>query len=136
MKFYIASKLGNEKNVKSLSKKLKNAGYEQTYDWTTHGAVKGKPESEIKNVARKEFSGVQNADFLVVLLPGTRGTHVELGIALASKNVKDIYIWGENDEAFLQDEITCSFYHHPKVTQIICPLKNLAKEIFRDLNTK
>lgn len=136
MKFYIASTLENEKDVKSLAKKLKKAGYEQTYDWTTHGSVQVKSQSEITIVARKEYSGAHNADFLVVLLPGARGTHVELGIALASHNVKDIYIWGENDEAFIQDERTCSFYHLPKVTQIICPFKKLAKELFREMSTK
>ena len=40
MKFYIASKLENYKQVQYLAGKLKDAGWVHTYDWTLHGSVK------------------------------------------------------------------------------------------------
>ena len=136
MKFYIASRLENEKNVKTLARQLKKAGYEQSYDWTTHGSAQGKPDNEIMSVAKREYHGAFMADFIVLLLPGARGTHTELGVALASQNVKDIYIWGNSVEDFHKDGRVCSFYYHPKVTRLVCPFKTLAKEIFKDLLVK
>ncbi len=35
MKFYIASKLTNYEQVRSLARLLKNAGWIHTYDWTS-----------------------------------------------------------------------------------------------------
>ena len=83
MKFYIASKLENFEQVQYLRDRLKEQGWTHTYDWTQHGSVKTVCTKILKEVAEKEFQGVADADVVIVLTPQGRGTHVELGIALA-----------------------------------------------------
>ncbi len=74
----------------------------------------------------QETAGVYMADVVIVLLPGGRGTHVELGVALG---VADAVVIGPEDEPSLRIVIysptpdkdfgdggdTCAFYHHPFV---------------------
>ena len=82
MKFYIASKLENFQEVRSVADALVSAGHEHTYDWTAHGCVQG-DSMRMGKVAEAEKQGVLEADVLIALLPGGRGTHVEIGMALA-----------------------------------------------------
>lgn len=83
MKIYVASGLENVENARSLCTRLKIADHTITYEWMKHGAVWDKGERVVRDVATQEMSGVRHADVVVVLLPGGRGTHVELGAALA-----------------------------------------------------
>ena len=125
-KFYIASKLENEVQVRQLAQNLKNAGWEHTYDWTVHGFVKN--EKDLAKVAVNEIEGVIKADYTIVLLPGGRGTHTELGAAIVSRGWKTssrIIIWAESEEYFLQDDRVCSFYWLPIVIKIVCPFEKL-----------
>lgn len=123
MKFYIASKLENAETVKKVANVLKAAGHSHTYDWTTHGSVKeitgNKKESidRLTQVAESERKGVLDADILVVLLPGGRGTHVELGIALGADN-RNIIICAETHEFFECDDKTCAFYWNKGIIRI------------------
>ena len=109
MKFYIASRLENAEMVSKLAAVLKAAGHIQTYNWTEHGSVQDEDIGIINQVAENELRGVKSADMVIVLLPGARGTHTELGIALGCGN-KDIIICAETNDALLQDGRTCSFY--------------------------
>lgn len=83
MKVYVASKLANAEQVKSFHSLLRQAGFEVTYDWTTHGYIDNSDVDLKKGIAQSEMNGVIAADFVVVLLPGGFGTHIEIGIALA-----------------------------------------------------
>ena len=76
MKFYIASKLENAEQVSKVASVLKAAGHEHTYDWTKHGSVKGEGENRLREVMQNEFFGVRDADMVIILMPGGRGTHV------------------------------------------------------------
>ena len=127
MKFYIASKLENYENVKKLSNFLKSAGWEHTYDWTVHGSVKETNIDTLKSVGQMEFDGVKNADVVIVLTPQGRGTHVELGIALALN--KFVYICHEDDKYFQCNDDTSVFYWHKNVTHFIGSVEDLAKKI-------
>lgn len=109
MKFYIASRLENAETVSRIAAVLKAAGHIHTYDWTVHGSVKEEGEQRIKEVAEAEMRGVINAEAVIVLLPGGRGTHAELGIALGAGD-KTIMICAADDSMFLQDDRTCAFY--------------------------
>jgi nucleoside 2-deoxyribosyltransferase len=110
MKYYIASKLENHAAVNRLRDRLKALGHEQTYDWTTHGPVYRSGLDRIVHVADAERNGVYQADFVVVLLPGGRGTHVEMGIAIGlEKTVVFISDVAAHHEATAE---TCAFYHH------------------------
>lgn len=114
MRFYIASTLENAEMVRWFAGKLKSWGWQQTYDWTVHGPVQGPLLAE---TAEKELSGVKEADIVFVLFPAKRGTHVELGAAIALK--KKIILWAESEEELFLDGRTCAFYHSKGVARII-----------------
>lgn len=122
MKFYIASRLENAEEVKRVANVLKAAGHEQTYDWTAHGSVEDEGEPRMAEVALAETNGVANADLVLVLLPGGRGTHTELGIAIGRG--KAILLCGFN-EGILRGTVKrqCSFYQYPgNVKRILGPM--------------
>ena len=128
MRFYIASGLKNHANVSRLADLLKDRGHVHTYDWTIHGAVY-KPEklwSENVNamleVSVAEMNGVRSADIVIVLPPGGRGTHVELGAAIALN--KKIYLVGN----LLYEDYPCAFHYHPLVTHTIS-VNDLLREV-------
>ena len=106
MKFYIASSLKNIDQVRYVSKRLKNKGFIHTYDWTVNENVT--TLEELKVIGQKEKNAVIEADFVVVLLPAGKGSHIELGIAMG--NDKKIYLYSPNKEVD-NIETTSTFYH-------------------------
>lgn len=114
MRFYIASTLENAEMVRWFAGKLKSWGWQQTYDWTVHGPVQGPLLAE---TAEKELSGVIDADVVFILFPAKRGTHVELGAALALG--KKIILWAQSEEELILDGRTCAFYHSKGVARVI-----------------
>lgn len=77
-RIYIASKLDNYERVVDLRDKFSARGVELSYDWTPHATVK---PDDLKAVALAEFKGVREADCLLLVSPGGKGTHFELGVA-------------------------------------------------------
>ncbi len=108
MKIYIASGLQNYKQVQALRDALLADGHEITYDWTLHGSAHGQGEQRLREVAAKEMVGVMTADLVIVLLPGGRGTHAELGAANAL--YKPVILFSRDEKDFDADEMTCAFY--------------------------
>lgn len=110
MRFYVASKIENRENVAKLVKTLTLRGHKCTYDWSVHGSVQAEPEKWAPT-AEAEVRGVLDADLTVVLLPGGRGTHVEIGLALASIDPgrRALVLVGPETS---HDGRTCVFYHH------------------------
>lgn len=108
MRFYIASGLPNFENVRVLAKALTDAGHTWTYDWTAHGSVKDRPEVW-EPTALAEMQGVTSADVLILMHPGGRGTHVELGMALA-KGIPVIMLGQDPTHGF-----SGVFYSHPLI---------------------
>jgi nucleoside 2-deoxyribosyltransferase len=94
VKFYIASSLQNKENVQYVASHLKACGFIHTYDWTKNVGVD--TAEKLKEVGEAERQGVEQADILVLLLPGGKGTHVELGMALA--HYKRVYLYSPNEE--------------------------------------
>lgn len=129
MKFYIASRLENADMVKKLALALKSWGMKHTYDWTAHGSVQCEGPERLTEVAELELQGVKDADIVIVLLPGGRGTHCELGIANALN--KKVFLWAETDEMFLQNDRTCAFYWNSNVERIVGDKFTLLEQIFR-----
>ena len=115
MKFYIASRLENAEEVSTLAEVLKAAGHTHTYDWTAHGSAK---DEVMEQVARNELRGVMAADIVIILLPGGRGTHAELGIALGS-SCESIIICAKDDGASQQDGWPCPFYWNTGVKRVV-----------------
>lgn len=119
MRFYIASSLDNAEQVKRVRDLLIEAGHVPSYDWTKHGSVQHGGPTLIAEVARLEANGVADADFVVGLLPGGRGTHVELGMAIALG--KRVFLYGPKQvfDTTPHGKITC-FYLHPRVEARWC----------------
>lgn len=109
---YIASGLGNVEAVRSLQELVRAAGWTISYDWTQHGSVQAEGIERIRQVAHAEMRGVFEADLVLVALPGGRGTHVEMGLALAFGIPIVVYDPHGHE---LQNGITCAFYHLPEV---------------------
>lgn len=115
MNFYIATSLDNVAQHHAVRDVLVAAGHRLTYDWTEHGSVQGLGTAVIRGVAVAEYKGVRDADLVVVLGPGGRGTHVELGIAIGLGHPVVIFGWSEY---YGDVPGTCAFYHHPRVLHI------------------
>ena len=102
MKFYISSSFSNKEAVREAANQLKKEGFVHVYDWTLNSFATS-PE-ELTRIGEEEKQAVMKADFFILLLPGGRGSHVELGIALAAG--KRVYIYSpENETNFI------TFYH-------------------------
>lgn len=105
-KFYCATSLNNADQAKIVIRRLCDFGHECSYDWTSHGKVSG--HQAMLDICLKELEGVLEADVVVVLWPGRRGTHVELGAALAT-NKPVFFIVPPDFDADV------SFYHHTNI---------------------
>lgn len=113
--FYIAGRLENVAQVQVVRDTLLARGWKCTYDWTIAGPITGS-SAALQEVAEKEMKGVLTAEVVFVLLPGGRGTHVELGLAIAAQRsmpTKKIFIWAPTAQQVLlgTGRETCAFYH-------------------------
>ncbi len=118
MKVYVASSLSHADAVKALYLELEKDGWTITHKWPEHGSVQDQGPEAIRKAALDETAGVMSADLLIVLLPGGRGTHAELGIACGIG--KPIIIAGET----MQDGYESSFYYMPNVLQRIAKISD------------
>ncbi len=116
MKFYVATRLERAARAELVALHLTLAGHDVTYPWWQHGAVGREGSERLIQVSILEAQGVLTADAVIVLLPGGRGTHAELGIALGAG--KPIIVFDETAEAFQLTDATCAFYWHPLVHQL------------------
>jgi nucleoside 2-deoxyribosyltransferase len=124
MKYYIATSLSRMKAHNLVRDAMKIYGHELSYDWTTHGSVKKVSKERLREVAIHELEGVSETDFVLVLLPGGAGTHLELGFAIGRG--KRIFLHSEDLAPFELGPQTNAFYHHPDVIRLICPLADIA----------
>lgn len=110
MNFYVASSFHNIKQVRDVSKRLKRKGYFHTYDWTQNS--RASTVEELKKIGEKEKQAIIESDVILVLLPGGKGSHVELGIALGLN--KRVILYSPHNE--ISDfPLTTTFYHLPEV---------------------
>lgn len=120
--FYLATSLERAEEAKALAIEIRALGLTPTYEWWTHGSVQTEGPEKIREVAMAEIDGVKSADLFVCLLPGGRGTHTELGIAIAT-SLERVYKNYREDTALVlvgpteQDGRTCAFYLHPHVNE-------------------
>lgn len=118
-RYYVASTLENAPQVTALNEELRKLGWSCTYDWTKHGTkgVQGRGNLVLQSTAIEEAEAVAKAHVVVVVLPGGRGTHTELGIAIALG--RPIIIYSPDPERDFNNESSsnacCAFYRHPAV---------------------
>ncbi len=115
MKFYIGSGMKNWELVNNYAKLLKENGWEQTHDWVKNISDDTSRDDMIK-YASLESQGVADADVVIMLLPGGRGAHIELGMAMALN--KKIFLCSTTEEEF-SPENTVAFYELPKINQLV-----------------
>ena len=125
MKFYIGSGMKNSRLVQYYAGILKKNGWQQTYDWTVHvnqevsaRDICGYAEAEKQgiHVSDKEIKeAYRNFEKSNGVPAGGRGSHVELGMALAWN--KKIYLCTSNREDF-SIENTVAFYELPQVVRL------------------
>jgi Nucleoside 2-deoxyribosyltransferase len=127
MKFYIATSLSRVAAHHRVRDDLKKWGHEISYDWTVHGSVKSVSKERLREVALLELEGISQSDFVVVLLPGGNGTHLELGFAIAKG--KRVFLQTENSVFFELGPETNAFYHHPDLIRLHCPLPDVGATV-------
>ncbi|MFD3449281.1 hypothetical protein ACFDTO_32415 [Microbacteriaceae bacterium 4G12] len=114
MKYYIASSFGNINTVREVEAHLNEKGFIQTYDWTKN--ERANTLKDLMEIGEQEKQAVQESDFLIVLSPAGKGSHIEFGIALGLG--KPIYLYSTHTD-ILDFETTSTFYHvkgvHPYV---------------------
>lgn len=120
MKFYIASSFANQEMVKQLSRMLIDEGHEQTYDWTLNS--KADNAEALAAIGQLEKAAVLAADMFFILLPAGKGSHIELGLALAAD--KKVYLYSEEDTVY-DFSATTTFYHLPEVERVAGTLDDL-----------
>lgn len=114
MKFYIGSGLCNAELVNDYSRALEENGWEHTYNWTKH--INGTITTEaLTSYAEAERQGIAEADVVIILLPAGRGSHIELGMAIALQ--KMIFLCSALQEEF-NLEHTVSFYELPGIVKL------------------
>lgn len=125
MKFYIGSGMKNCDLVNTYANLLKENGWKQTYDWVKNISNDIRKEDMIK-YATLESQGIIDADVVIILLPGGRGSHIELGMALALN--KKIFLCSATEEDF-NILNTVAFYELPKITQLVGNVEDNVKKI-------
>jgi len=68
--------------------RLVDKGFVHTYDWTKN--KRASTIEDLMEIGLQEKNAVLDADFLIVLLPAGKGSHIEFGIALGQG--KKIYL--------------------------------------------
>lgn len=132
MRFYVASGLENFAAVREVSAELKALGHQQTYDWTEHCDVRDQGGERMRQVAGREVSAVLEADLVIALLPGGRGTHTEIGLAVARAALTDkgqVWLWSQDGSHFMPDERTCTFYFHPRIRRFCGDIKQVLEAV-------
>lgn len=124
MKFYIASGLQNKEVVRDVANQLKEKGHIHTYDWTKNEHIS--TIEELREIGQKEKEAVLEADTVIVLLPGGKGTHIELGLALGQE--KKIYLYSPTSD-INQPHVTSTFYHLPEVEKVIGSIEELVNRV-------
>ena len=95
MRFYIAGGAGNAQRIQEINEALSRNGH-----IITSPDAAGTDYDALFESAYKKVFSVTDADFVLLLLPGSFETHVELGLALASRNNKRFVLWSETGEEY------------------------------------
>lgn len=126
MKFYVASSFSNLNTVRSVANKLKEKGFIHTYDWTKN--EKAKTQSDLKRIGEEEKEAVIDSDFIVILLPGGKGTHIELGMAIGLR--KRIYLYSPIED-INDPEQSSTFYQLQEVNRYVGSLESFLEYLIQ-----
>lgn len=86
----------------------------------------------MKEIGFQEKNAVLDADFIIVLLPAGKGSHIEFGIALGQG--KEVYLHSPNDD-LNNFETTSTFYHLSNVKKSNGTIDELIDKVIRNQMT-
>lgn len=129
MNFYISSRLHNADQVRHVASLLKQNGWTHTCDWTEFDSPPVDTPDNLRVIGEREYDGVRTADVVIVLTPQGRGTHVELGMAIALG--KSVFVYHVDDTYFKCDENTSAFYWLPQVKRLTGEIDSAIEVILR-----
>ena len=124
MRFYVGSSFSNIEEVRFMCNELIALGHTHTYDWTQN--ERAASIDALRSIGEEEVSGIQSADCVVILLPGGKGAHVELGIAIGTN--KHVFLYDLGDQMMNMEE-TRTFYHVNAVQRLERPFNALPYQI-------
>jgi len=124
MKFYVASGFQNKEQVRFVAAELIKCGWYHTYDWTQN--TRANSVEDLKRIGKLEKDAVAEADLVIVLLPGGKGSHIELGMAIAGG--KKIFLFSP-DQTVMNMETTSTFYHLPEVELCLGTIEELIDKV-------
>lgn len=127
MKFYIGSGMKNCELVNYYSKMLEENGWKHTYNWADN--INGNENiDDLIEYSILEQQGIVDSDVVIILLPAGRGTHIELGMALALD--KKIFLCSATKDEF-SIENTVNFYQLPNIIKLVGTADENLKEIVK-----
>lgn len=126
MKFYVASSFKNIESVRYVGKELIKRGYTLTYDWTKN--TRASTIEDLKGIGQEEKDAVTESDFIIILLPAGKGSHIEMGIALGQN--KQIFLYSPNEEVN-NYATTSTFYHLSEVKKCLGTLDDLLNTVLK-----
>ncbi|WP_096187365.1 nucleoside 2-deoxyribosyltransferase [Evansella halocellulosilytica] len=126
-KFYVASSFTNFEIVRNVARQLMQKGFLHTYDWTAND--RADTIEKLKKIGQEEKEAVRDSDFIVIILPGGKGTHIELGIALGLN--KRIYLYSPNEE-INDPSISSTFYQLPEVNKFVGEINTFIEKVITE----
>ncbi|MFX3675013.1 MAG: nucleoside 2-deoxyribosyltransferase [Paenisporosarcina sp.] len=124
MKFYVASGFQNKEQVRFVAAELLKYGWYHTYDWTQNNRANSL--EDLQRIGILEKDAVAQSDLVIVLLPGGKGCHIELGMAIAGN--KKIFLYSP-DQMVMNMETTSTFYHLPEVDIYLGTIEELVEKV-------
>lgn len=137
MKFYVASSLGNWKQVSEVSGRLEQAGWTNINNWAKLGLVSNLNSTslELDKISLGQMQAILDSDVIIVLTPMGRGTHAELGAAVilcVQGLPKKVYLYDQTSELFQVDKKTAGIYHNNFVIKKHGDINNVVNDIIKE----
>ncbi|NBD73459.1 hypothetical protein GVX82_00240 [Patescibacteria group bacterium] len=130
MKFFATGRSNNYERVREVFERVKAAGHEVTFEWTTLPMVKPyhHNQEQAAEYAKRGIDGVVEADvYLLFAHEDGNGVYTELGAALASNAIQgtpEIYAIGE------EAKWAAMFNYHPAIKW-----RGSAEEVLLEVNS-
>ncbi|QNR21163.1 group-specific protein [Exiguobacterium sp. Helios] len=129
MNFYTASSFRNIEDVRFINDQLIKQGHHLTYDWTQSERVD--TPAALQRIGQLELDAVRAIDCMILVLPAGKGSHVELGIALASQI--PIFLCMTDETCWTGPEAS-TFYHIDGIMKCIGPPQDWVQTILDAMN--
>ncbi len=123
-KIYIGSKFKNANKVNELTNAFEKLDVINAYNWAAN-IKEEETKEDLIDFAKKEMNAIKDADDVIFLLPLGKGSHIELGMALAYN--KKIYLVSNDKNDF--DNNTVNFYEMDGIKKVVVSDEKLISSI-------